>query len=112
MAANNSGSEPPIPEDDEGLGGVTHEEEAEAKGKAPATSTTTTMNRSGSRPQLDLSGAAIHGTLEDRNPTILLPNQSDDISHLALDIGGTSYVLSLALPPRLSCSNSPHKRTE
>ncbi|VAI35008.1 unnamed protein product [Triticum turgidum subsp. durum] len=89
MAANNSGSEPPIPEDDEGLGGVTHEEEAaEAKGKAPAASTTT-MNRSGSRPQLDLSGAAIHGTLEDRNPTILLPNQSDDISHLALDIGGS-----------------------
>lgn len=89
MAANNSGSEPPIPEDDEGLGVVTHEEEAEAKGKAPATSATTTMNRSGSRPQLDLSGAAIHGTLEDRNPTILLPNQSDDISHLALDIGGS-----------------------
>ncbi|KAF7073859.1 hypothetical protein CFC21_078786 [Triticum aestivum] len=87
MAANNSGSEPRIPED------VTLEEEAEAeaKGKAPAASsaTTTTMNRSGSRPQLDLSGAAIHGTLEDRNPTILLPNQSDDISHLALDIGGS-----------------------
>ncbi|KAI4989239.1 hypothetical protein ZWY2020_036556 [Hordeum vulgare] len=85
MAANNSGSEPPIPEDD-----VKHE--PEAKGKAPAassTTTTTTMNRSGSRPQLDLSGAAIHGTLEDRNPTILLPNQSDDISHLALDIGGS-----------------------
>ncbi|KAM3277034.1 hypothetical protein ACQJBY_045060 [Aegilops geniculata] len=87
MAANNSGSEPRIPED------VTLEEEAEAeaKGKAPAASSTTatTMNRSGSRPQLDLSGAAIHGTLEDRNPTILLPNQSDDISHLALDIGGS-----------------------
>lgn len=84
MAANNSGSEPRIPED------VTLEDEAEAeaKGKAPAASTTT-MNRSGSRPQLDLSGAAIHGTLEDRNPTILLPNQSDDISHLALDIGGS-----------------------
>ncbi|CAM0952609.1 unnamed protein product [Alopecurus aequalis] len=47
------------------------------------------LHRSGSRPQLDLSGAAIHGTLEDRNPTILLPNQSDDISHLALDIGGS-----------------------
>ncbi|OEL19971.1 Pantothenate kinase 2, partial [Dichanthelium oligosanthes] len=47
------------------------------------------LPRSSSRPQLDLSGAAIHGTLEDRNPTILLPNQSDDISHLALDIGGS-----------------------
>lgn len=87
MAANNS-SEPPIPLDEAGGGGVKHEtEEAEGKGKAAAT--TTMLHRSGSRPQLDLSGAAIHGTLEDRNPTILLPNQSDDISHLALDIGGS-----------------------
>ncbi|KAJ6374289.1 hypothetical protein OIU78_029910 [Salix suchowensis] len=46
-------------------------------------------NRSGSRPQLDLSKAAIEGTFEERDPTILLPNQSDDISHLALDIGGS-----------------------
>ncbi|XP_020097282.1 pantothenate kinase 2 [Ananas comosus] len=48
-----------------------------------------TMHRSSSRPQLDLSGAAIQGNFEERNPTILLPNQSDDISHLALDIGGS-----------------------
>ncbi|KAH0468340.1 hypothetical protein IEQ34_003373 [Dendrobium chrysotoxum] len=47
------------------------------------------MHRSGSRPQLDLSGAAIQSNSEERNPTILLPNQSDDISHLALDIGGS-----------------------
>lgn len=47
------------------------------------------MHRSSSRPQLDLSGAAIQGNFEDRDPTILLPNQSDDISHLALDIGGS-----------------------
>ena len=47
------------------------------------------IHRSGSRPQLDLSGAAIQGNnFEERHPTILLPNQSDDISHLALDIGG------------------------
>lgn len=46
------------------------------------------IHRSGSRPQLDLSKAAIQGNSEDRDPTILLPNQSDDISHLALDIGG------------------------
>lgn len=46
------------------------------------------MHRSGSRPQLDLSKAAIQGSFEVKNPTILLPNQSDDISHLALDIGG------------------------
>ncbi|RAL41205.1 hypothetical protein DM860_017754 [Cuscuta australis] len=47
------------------------------------------MNRSASRPQLDLSGAAIHGNFEVKDPAILLPNQSDDISHLALDIGGS-----------------------
>ncbi|XP_065875851.1 pantothenate kinase 2 isoform X2 [Euphorbia lathyris] len=53
---------------------------------APAGSS---IHRSGSRPQLDLSKAAIQGNFEDRDPTILLPNQSDDISHLALDIGGS-----------------------
>uniref|UniRef100_A0A164ULY1 Pantothenate kinase 2 n=1 Tax=Daucus carota subsp. sativus TaxID=79200 RepID=A0A164ULY1_DAUCS len=47
------------------------------------------IHRSGSRPQLDLSGAAIQGNFEEKDPTILLPNQSDDISHLALDIGGS-----------------------
>ncbi|PKI59131.1 hypothetical protein CRG98_020497 [Punica granatum] len=46
------------------------------------------IHRSGSRPQLDLSKAEIQGNFEERDPTILLPNQSDDISHLALDIGG------------------------
>lgn len=48
------------------------------------------IHRSSSRPQLDLSGAAIQGNFEEKDPTILLPNQSDDISHLALDIGGKS----------------------
>ncbi|KAJ0947111.1 putative pantothenate kinase [Helianthus annuus] len=52
------------------------------------------IHRSGSRPQLDLSGAAIQGNFEERDPTILLPNQSDDISHLALDIGGHSCVFN------------------
>lgn len=46
------------------------------------------IHRSSSRPQLDVSGAAIQGNFEEKDPTILLPNQSDDISHLALDIGG------------------------
>ena len=55
--------------------------------------TSTSIHRSGSRPQLDLSKAAIEGNFEERDPTILLPNQSDDISHLALDIGGRSYSL-------------------
>ncbi|PAN13524.1 hypothetical protein GQ55_2G333900 [Panicum hallii var. hallii] len=89
MAANNSD---PIQEElGEGGAGVKHEaEEGEGKSSSAAQATATTMlPRSSSRPQLDLSGAAIHGTLEDRNPTILLPNQSDDISHLALDIGGS-----------------------
>lgn len=62
-------------------------EEEEEKEMAPTTSSP--MHRSSSRPQLDLSGAAIQGNFEERNPTILLPNQSDDISHLALDIGGS-----------------------
>ncbi|KAK6924844.1 Damage-control phosphatase ARMT1-like, metal-binding domain [Dillenia turbinata] len=47
------------------------------------------IHRSSSRPQLDLSGAAIQGNFEEKDPTILLPNQSDDIYHLALDIGGS-----------------------
>lgn len=55
------------------------------------------IHRSGSRPQLDLSKAAIQGNFEERDPTILLPNQSDDISHLALDIGGIFHVYSCSL---------------
>ncbi|KAF8378279.1 hypothetical protein HHK36_029618 [Tetracentron sinense] len=54
-----------------------------------APSSANPIRRSSSRPQLDLSGAAIQGNFEERDPTILLPNQSDDISHLALDIGGS-----------------------
>ncbi|KAJ1439066.1 Type II pantothenate kinase [Sesbania bispinosa] len=47
------------------------------------------IRRSSSRPQLDLSKAEIQGNVEDKDPSILLPNQSHDISHLALDIGGS-----------------------
>ncbi|KAK9278058.1 hypothetical protein L1049_027616 [Liquidambar formosana] len=64
---------------------VVREEEGE-KEMAPIAGNS--IHRSGSRPQLDLSGAAIQGNFEERDPTIPLPNQSDDISHLALDIGG------------------------
>ncbi|XP_062116256.1 pantothenate kinase 2 isoform X1 [Humulus lupulus] len=57
---------------------------------APPHPSANSIHRSGSRPQLDLSKAAIQGNSEERDPTILLPNQSDDISsHLALDIGGS-----------------------
>lgn len=59
---------------------------------------TNSIHRSGSRPQLDLSKAAIQGNSEERNPTILLPNQSDDISHLALDIGGIIIIISQFQP--------------
>ncbi|KAJ0462965.1 putative pantothenate kinase [Helianthus annuus] len=64
------------------------EKEGTEKDMAPPVGNS--IHRSGSRPQLDLSGAAIQGNFEERDPTILLPNQSDDISHLALDIGGHS----------------------
>lgn len=71
--------------------GKNFEEHSKAKGdeKEIAPTSGSTMHRSSSRPQLDLTGAAIQSNSEERNPTILLPNQSDDISHLALDIGGS-----------------------
>ncbi|QCD81069.1 type II pantothenate kinase [Vigna unguiculata] len=48
------------------------------------------MHGSSSRPQLlDLSKAEIQGNEEEKYPSILLPNQSHDISYLALDIGGS-----------------------
>eukprot|EP00252_Welwitschia_mirabilis_P002910 TRINITY_DN12918_c0_g1_i1.p1 TRINITY_DN12918_c0_g1~~TRINITY_DN12918_c0_g1_i1.p1 ORF type:complete len:874 (+),score=191.99 TRINITY_DN12918_c0_g1_i1:173-2794(+) len=49
------------------------------------------MHRSISRPQLDVSGAEIMQgpSSEDGNPSIILPNQSDDIWHFAIDIGGS-----------------------
>ncbi|KAH1201606.1 Pantothenate kinase 2 [Glycine max] len=53
------------------------------------TGSNSSMHRSSSRPQLDLSKAEIQGNFEEKYPTILLPNQSHDISHLALDIGGS-----------------------
>ncbi|KAK7291629.1 hypothetical protein RIF29_06933 [Crotalaria pallida] len=50
-----------------------------------------TIHRSSSRPQLDLSKAEIEANVDNDkyNPSILLPNQSDHLSHLALDIGGS-----------------------
>lgn len=69
-------------------------EEVEDTGKEMVPPVANSIHRSSSRPQLDLSGAAIQGNFEERDPTILLPNQSDDISHLALDIGGKFSSLS------------------
>jgi hypothetical protein len=54
------------------------------------------IHRSSSRPQLDVSKAEIQSNVEDKYPTILLPNQSDDLSHLALDIGGM-YACNLSI---------------
>ncbi|XVF50319.1 hypothetical protein PTKIN_Ptkin04bG0087400 [Pterospermum kingtungense] len=67
----------------------TNNNQGEGGERDMAPPTSNSIHRSGSRPQLDLSKAAIQGNSEERDPTILLPNQSDDISHLALDIGGT-----------------------
>lgn len=67
--------------------------EKEDLGKEMVPPVGNSIHRSSSRPQLDLSGAAIQGNFEERDPTILLPNQSDDISHLALDIGGDSWFI-------------------
>ncbi|KAK2442890.1 pantothenate kinase [Trifolium repens] len=63
-----------------------HLEQGE-KDMGPATGNS--IHRSSSRPQLDVSKAEIQSNVEDKYPTILLPNQSDDLSHLALDIGGS-----------------------
>jgi len=56
---------------------------AEAVTRAPPPHPTIT------RPLLDLSGAAIGGSEEDHNPTIVLPNQSAEVSHFAIDLGGS-----------------------
>ncbi|KAH7658749.1 type II pantothenate kinase protein [Dioscorea alata] len=68
---------------------IEDKEDKEEGEKEVSAASSNPMQRSSSRPQLDLSRAAIQGDFDDRNPTILLPNQSDDISHLALDIGGS-----------------------
>ncbi|KAJ6676669.1 PANTOTHENATE KINASE 2 [Salix viminalis] len=73
--------------------------------------TSNSIHRSGSRPQLDLSKAAIEGTFEERDPTILLPNQSDDISHLALDIGGSLIKLVYFSRHQDRLTNDKRKKT-
>ncbi|KAI3777608.1 hypothetical protein L1987_47408 [Smallanthus sonchifolius] len=70
------------------------------------------IHRSSSRPQLDLSGAAIQGNFEERDPIILLPNQSDDISHLALDIGGSLIKLVYFSRHEDRVVNDKNKSTE
>ncbi|KAL6281118.1 hypothetical protein ACE6H2_017999 [Prunus campanulata] len=76
-------------ETDKGKTQVVKTEEVGQSERDMAPATGNSIHRSGSRPQLDLSKAAIQGNFEERDPTILLPNQSDDLSHLALDIGGS-----------------------
>ncbi|XP_057442944.1 pantothenate kinase 2-like isoform X2 [Lotus japonicus] len=77
--------------DEEGQNKVTENKRTHLEGErdmmAPAAGSS--IHRSGSRPQLDVSKAEIQGNVEEKYPTILLPNQSDDLSHLALDIGGS-----------------------
>ncbi|CAL2261436.1 unnamed protein product [Prunus armeniaca] len=76
-------------ENEKGKTQVVKTEEVGQSERDMASATGNSIHRSGSRPQLDLSKAAIQGNFEERDPTILLPNQSDDLSHLALDIGGS-----------------------
>ena len=84
--------------DDDGGSKLLEEREVEGtsrtddKEKEKSPTVGNSIHRSCSRPQLDVSGAAIQGNFEERNPTILLPDQYDDISHLALDIGGKLFV--------------------
>lgn len=78
-----------INEETKNINEKSNSEEGEDTGKEMVPPVANSIHRSSSRPQLDLSGAAIQGNFEERDPTILLPNQSDDISHLALDIGGS-----------------------
>ncbi|XP_042499855.1 pantothenate kinase 2-like [Macadamia integrifolia] len=89
-------TEGPVPEtitikegSEQKVGVVVKEEGEKPEGSEMAPTTANSGHRLTSRPQLDLSGAAIQGNFEEKDPTILLPNQSDDISHLALDIGGS-----------------------
>ncbi|KAK1326944.1 Pantothenate kinase 2 [Acorus calamus] len=79
---------PTNPDEDNNDNNNNNKEKESKEEKEMGSSSNSMMHRSSSRPQLDLTGAAIQGNFEERNPTILLPNQSDDISHLALDIGG------------------------
>lgn len=44
---------------------------------------------------IDLSGAAIQGSYDDKNPSILLPNQREDVCHCAIDIGGRTFFFLL-----------------
>ncbi|KAK1268032.1 Pantothenate kinase 2 [Acorus gramineus] len=80
---------PTIPDEDNNDNNNNNKEKESKEEKEMGSLSNSMMHRSSSRPQLDLTGAAIQGNFEERNPTILLPNQSDDISHLALDIGGS-----------------------
>ncbi|XP_019417441.1 PREDICTED: pantothenate kinase 2-like [Lupinus angustifolius] len=69
------------------------------------------IHRSCSRPQLDVSKAEIQGNSEEKDPTILLPNQSDDLSHLALDIGGSLIKLVYFSRHEDQSANDKRKRS-
>ncbi|KAF1871100.1 hypothetical protein Lal_00020834 [Lupinus albus] len=69
------------------------------------------IHRSSSRPQLDVSKAEIQGNSEEKDPTILLPNQSDDLFHLALDIGGSLIKLVYFSRHEDQSANDKRKRS-
>ncbi|KAJ1418261.1 Type II pantothenate kinase [Sesbania bispinosa] len=68
-------------------GGNNKRTRLEERDMAPASGNS--IHRSSSRPQLDVSKAEIQGNVEEKYPSILLPNQSDELIHMALDIGGS-----------------------
>ncbi|KAG6551234.1 hypothetical protein Mapa_007160 [Marchantia paleacea] len=81
-------------------------------GDEAASKAATSIHRSPSRPQLDLSGATIQGSTEDKNPAIVLPNQSDELSHFAIDLGGSLVKLvyfSRQTEPAVACGSPPRK---
>ncbi|KAL3694170.1 hypothetical protein R1sor_007821 [Riccia sorocarpa] len=75
-----------------------------------STAAVTPINRSPSRPQLVLSGAAIQGSTDDKSPSIVLPHQTDELCHFAVDVGGSLVKLvyfSRQADPPLVYSGSP-----
>ncbi|KAL3694172.1 hypothetical protein R1sor_007823 [Riccia sorocarpa] len=82
--------------------------------EAASTASVKPIHRSPSRPQLVLSGAAIQGSTDDKNPAIVLPNQSDELCHFAIDIGGSLVKLvyfSRQTEPPLVCAGSPPRKS-
>lgn len=78
-----------INEETKNINEKSNSEEGEDTGKEMVPPVANSIHGSTSRPKL------IQGDFEERDPTILLLNRSDDMSQLALDIGGKFSSFSL-----------------